>query len=63
VLLADPLLYSWLWFTDPKWGAVPAFELPPQWLRWSDDRRVLTVERRIHTADELRDWISATAES
>ena len=57
-LLADPLLYPWLWFMDPAWGAVPAFEVPPQWLEWSDDGRVVSVSRAPHDPQELEDWLA-----
>jgi WD40 repeat protein len=59
-LPADPLLYEWLWFMDPQWGAVPAFEVPPGWLEWSDDLRTLTVAKAPHDPQELRDWIAST---
>ena len=58
-LPADPILYEWLWFMDPAWGAVPAFEVPPDWLKWSDDKRVLTVSRAAHDPQELKDWLAS----
>ena len=59
---ADPVLYPWLWFTDPQWGSVPAFEVPPQWLHWNDDRSILTVSREPHDPKELREWIGSLPE-
>ena len=52
------MLYDWLWFSDPRWGAVPAYEVPSQWLAWNDDRTLLTVGRAPHDPQELRDWIA-----
>ena len=58
-LPADPALYEWLWFMDPAWGAVPAFEVPPGWLKWSADKHVLTVSRAAHDPQELVDWLAS----
>lgn len=56
----DPVLYDWLWFSVPHWGAVPAYEVPPQWLVWNEDRTLLTVARAPHDPQELRDWAAET---
>jgi hypothetical protein len=56
-LPADPYLYEWLWFEDLRWGHVPAFEVPAQWLQWSEDRRSVTLNRAPHARDELFTWV------
>lgn len=58
-LPADPILYEWLWFTDPEWGSYPAFDVPPNWLRWSADYRTLTVAKAPHTPEELSALLQA----
>jgi WD40 repeat protein len=60
-LPADRLLYEWLWFSDPAWGSAPAFEVPPEWLQWSDDRRTLTLSRTAHAPEELQQWAQVMA--
>lgn len=56
ILAADPCLYEWLWFESSGWGHVPAFEVPPRWLEWSEDRRRITVSRAPHARMELLEW-------
>jgi WD40 repeat protein len=58
-LPADPILYEWLWFTDPEWGSYPAFDVPPDWLEWSADYRTLTVAKAPHAPEELSAWLQA----
>ena len=55
-LAADPELYSWLSFFGGDWGWFPVFDVPPEWLQWSEDRREVVIERREYTVEELAEW-------
>ena len=48
-VLADPIAYPWLWFhgttAEGDLISVPAIDVPPEWIEWSDDARTIFVDR------------------
>ena len=58
LLPADKLLYEWLWFTTEAGLAVPPFDVPPDWLRWSDGNRELRVSKSPIPPEVLQPWLA-----